>query len=151
MNAYVMCGVPGSRKSTKAKEIAAQENAVIVSGDDIRAQLYGSAEIQGNWVEIHDEIEAQVAAAAELGRAVILDGTHYKSSYRKDAIALLQSYGYTYIEAVVCDVSLATALSRNFQRRRHVPDYVIKAMHPKLKSSLTNIYDEPFQRWNFVY
>lgn len=151
MNAYLMIGIPGSGKSTKAKEIAATENAVIVSGDDIRAQLYGSAEIQGKWVEIHDEIEAQVAASAELGKSVIIDGTYYRSSYRKDAVALLQSYGYTYIEAVICDVSLATALARNFKRSRSVPDYVIKAMHPKLKSSLASIYDEPFQRWNFVY
>ena len=150
MNAYVMVGAPGSGKSTEAQKIAQIENAVIVSGDDIRARLYGSADIQGNWVEIHDEIEAQVADAAALGRVVILDGTHYRSAYRKDAVAMLNSYGYDNVEAVVVNPSLATCLARNFQRSRNVPDYVIKEMHTKLQSSLRTIYDEPFQRFNFV-
>ena len=150
MNAYVMVGAPGSGKSTEAQKIAQIENAVIVSGDDIRARLYGSADIQGNWVEIHDEIEAQVADAAALGRVVILDGTHYRSAYRKDAVAMLNSFGYDNVEAVVVNPSLATCLARNFQRSRNVPDYVIKEMHTKLQSSLRTIYDEPFQRYHFV-
>mgnify|MGYP003350540762 FL=1 len=150
MDAYVLIGAPGAGKSTEAKKIAARENAVIVSGDDIRARLYGSPDIQGNWVEIHDEIEAQVADAAALGRVVILDGTHYRSAYRKDAVVMLNSYGYDNVEAVVVNPSLATCLARNFQRSRNVPDYVIKEMHAKLQSSLRTIYDEPFQRFNFV-
>jgi predicted kinase len=146
-----MVGTPGSGKSTKAKEIAKNRNAVIVSGDDIRAQLYGSAEIQGNWVEIHNEIESQVAAAAESNRPVILDGTHYRSPYRKEAIELLHSYGYEWIEAVVMETTLATCLARNFKRERNVPDYVVKAMHEKLQSSLKYIYDENFDKIHFIY
>jgi predicted kinase len=151
MYAYVMVGAPGSGKSTHAQKISEQELAIIVSGDDIRAQLYGSADIQGNWVEIHDEIESQVANAAALSRPVILDGTHYRAAYRKEAVAMLRSYGYNDIEAVIVNPSLATCLARNFKRSRNVPDYVIKEMHGKLQSSLRNIYDEPFDRFNFIY
>lgn len=151
MNAYVMVGAPGSGKSTEAQKIAQIENAVIVSGDDIRARLYGSADIQGNWVEIHDEIEAQVADAAALSRPVIVDGTHYRAHYRKQTVAMLRSYGYSNIEAVVVNPSLATCLARNFRRSRNVPDYVIKSMHEKLQASLRTIYNEPFDRFNFVY
>ena len=151
MESYVMVGAPGSGKSTKAKEIAQRENAVIVSGDDIRAELYGSAEIQGNWVEIHDRIEQEVEKAAALGRPVILDGTHYRAAYRRQAVAMLQSYGYNRVEAVVVNPSLATCLARNFKRReRNVPDYVIKEMHGKLQSSLDGIYHENFDNIHFV-
>jgi predicted kinase len=147
--AYILVGAPGSGKSTYATKLAESENAAIISGDDIRAELYGSAEIQGNWVEIHDRIEELVAESCP--RSVILDGTHYLRKYREEAIALLRSYGYENIEAIVMDASLATCLARNFQRSRNVPDYVVKGIHEKLQQSLPNIFSENFTRWSFVY
>lgn len=151
MRAYVMVGAPGSGKSTQAGEIVLRENANIISGDAIREELYGDASIQGNWVAIHDRIEEYVAECAGLGVPVVLDGTHYRASYRREAIALLRSYGYTNISAVVCDSSLATCLARNFQRKRYVPDYVIKGIHEKLQQSLKNIDTEDFDHINYIY
>ena len=150
MTAYVMVGAPGSGKSTYANKLAETELAVIISGDDVRADLYGSADIQGNWHEIWSRIDELVAEASALGRDVILDGTHYRASYRKEAIALLKSYGYSKVEAVVVNPSLATCLARNFKRSRHVPDYVIKNMHEKLQSSLRGILNEDFTRITFA-
>jgi len=144
MKAFVLVGAPGSGKSTLASTLQLRENAAVVNGDNIRAELYGDAAIQGNWVEIHDRIEAQVAAAAERGLSVVLDNTHYRSSYRKEAIALLRSYGYDDIEAVVVNPSLAICLARNFRRKRVVPDYVVKEMHAKLQQSIQNIEAEGF-------
>jgi len=150
--AFVMVGAPGSGKSTHAAKLAQTENAVIVSGDDIIADLYGDAAIQGNWVEIHDEIERQVADAVERGKNVILDGTHYKHVYRNEAITLLRSYGFESVEAVVLDASLATCLARNFQRvERNVPDYVVKQIHSTLQCGLRTIMTETFDRFHFVY
>jgi len=150
ITAYVMVGAPGSGKSTHAKKLAETENAVIISGDDIRAELYGSAEIQGNWVEIWDRIDELVSESC--GVPVILDGTHYRKDYRQEAITLLRSYGFEKVEAVVMDASLATCLARNFQRvERNVPDYIVKEMHEKLQRSLKTILDEDFDRVNYVY
>ena len=89
--AYIMVGAPGAGKSTYAAKLAKLENAVIISGDEICEELYGGKANQNEWVEIQDRIEELVAEAC--GKPVILDGTHYRSSYRKEAIALLQSYG----------------------------------------------------------
>ena len=149
LTAYVMVGAPGAGKSTYAAKLAQKENAVIISGDDVRAELYGSAEIQGNWGEIWDRIDELVSESC--GMSVILDGTHYRKDYRSEAIQLLRSYGYTRVEAVVVDVSLATCLARNFQRARNVPDYVVKDMHEKLQNSLRTIVHEDFDRITFVY
>jgi hypothetical protein len=80
-----------------------------------------------------------------------LDGTHYLREYREEAVALLRSYGYQNVEAVVMDASLATCLARNFQRTRNVPDYIIKSTHEKLQRSLPKILSENFTRCNFVY
>ena len=149
LTAYVMVGAPGSGKSTYAAKLAETEDAVIISGDDIRAELYGDAGIQGDWAEIWDEIDTRVSEAC--GMSVILDGTHCRTDYREEAIALLRSYGYDKIEAVVIDASLATCLARNFQRKRHVPDYVIQRMHEDLTKSKDNMFVEDFNRINFVY
>ena len=144
-----MVGAPGSGKTTYAAKLAEIENAYVISGDDVREELYGSAEIQGNWSEIHDRIEELVSEAC--GMPVILDGTHYLASYRKEAINLLKSYGYTKVDAIVCNPSLATCLARNWTRSRNVPDYVVTAMHEKLQKSLKNIINEPFDRLDFIF
>ena len=149
LTAYVLVGAPGAGKSTYAKKLAETENAVVISGDAVREELYGSAEIQGDWGEIWERIEELVSESC--GMNVILDGTHCRSDYRAEAITLLKSFGYETVEAVVLNVSLATALARNFKRKRHVPDYVVKQMHSDLEASLKGIYNEPFSRWNFVY
>jgi len=149
MRAYIMVGAPGSGKSTYAAKLAERENAVIISGDDIRAELYGDADIQGQWAEIHDRIETLVSEAA--GKSVILDGTHYRSSYRKEAIALLQSYGYDQIEAVVLDATLDRCIMQNAVRQRNVPRHVIVNMHEKLQSSLKTITNESFSHINYIY
>ncbi len=148
LTAYVMVGAPGAGKSTYAKKLAETENAVIISGDDVRRELYGDSSIQGSWVQIWDRIEELVSASC--GLSVILDGTHYRKDYREEAISLLRSYGYLRVEAVVINPSLSTCLSRNSQRKRHVPDYVIKEMHEKLQTSLKTIGNEDFDSINYV-
>lgn len=149
MNAYVMVGAPGSGKSTYAAKLADIENAVVISGDDIRAELYGSPIVQGNWSEIWDRIEELVFESC--GMPVILDGTHCRPDYRAEAITLLRSYGYNEIEAVVMETSLPKCLERNSQRQRQVPEHVIKQMHSDLTQSLKTIQSEPFTRWNFIF
>ena len=147
--AYVMVGAPGSGKSTYAAKLAEQENAVVISGDDICEELYGGKATQSQWVEIHERIETLVSEAC--GMSVILDGTHYRSSYRKEAIALLQSYGYDQIEAVVLDTGLEECIHRNAIRQRGVPRYVLVEMHKKLRASLKNIDNESFSHINYIF
>ena len=147
--AYILAGIPGSGKSTYARKLAETENAYVISGDDVREELYGSAEIQGNWVEIWSCIDERISECC--GMNVVLDSTHCRPEYRAEAITLLRSYGYDNIEAVVLDVSLATALARNFQRSRSVPDYIVKQMHEDFQRSLKTIMSEDFEHLHFVY
>lgn len=149
LTAYVMVGAPGSGKTTYAHEFAESENAVVISGDDVRAELYGSAEIQGDWGEIWERIDELVSESC--GVSVILDGTHCRADYRAEAITLLRSYGYDKVEAIVMDATLPTCLARNFKRERNVPDYIVKQMHSDLQQSLPTITDEDFDSINFIY
>ena len=147
--AFVMCGPPGGGKSTYAAKLAKSENAIIIDGDKIREELFGSAKIKGNWGEIWERIDDLIAECC--GRNVILDGTHCRPDYRAEAIYLLRSHGYGNIEAIILDIPIETCLERNSNRARKVPDHVILAMHMDLKNSMKNIFDEDFDLLNFVY
>jgi predicted kinase len=139
-----MVGAPGAGKSTLATQLAENENAFVISGDEVRAELYGDAANQGNWEEINDRIEELVSEA--VGTPVILDGTHYLSSYRKEAQALLRSYGYDEVEAVVVNPPLEDCIFRNANRHRGVPRHVVLNMHEKLQKSLEFIGTEGFSQ-----
>ena len=147
-HAYIMVGAPGSGKSTYAARLSERENAVIISGDQIRAELYGDADIQGEWMAIQDRIENLIEE--NIDRVLIMDGTHYRAKYRKDAIALLQSYGYHDIRAIVVNPPLDICLKQNSARARNVPELVIKKMHSALQASLRGVDTEGFSMVEYV-
>lgn len=150
MKAFVMVGAPGAGKSTFARRIKAKHpGAVIICGDEIRKDLYGNADIQGNWVEIHDEIVRRLEE--NTGSVIIMDGTHYRASYRKETLSLLQSYGYSDVEAVVVNPPLDLCLAQNAARSRIVPRYVIEKMHSSLQASLRGIDSEGFSMVGYVH
>jgi len=147
MKAYVMIGAPGAGKSTLAAQIASNQNAVVISGDDVRAELYGDEASQGQWAEIQNRIEELLSEA--VGRPVIMDGTHHFSSHRKETIALLRSYGYSEVEAIVVNTPLNECLLRNATRCRHVPRHIVTGMHERLQKSLTHINIEGFTKVSY--
>ena len=137
-----MVGAPGAGKSTLAAKLAESENAFVISGDEIRAELYGDSTVQGKWEEIHDRIEELVSES--VGTPVVLDGTHYLASYRKEALALLRSYGYDEVEAIVVNPPLEDCIFRNANRHRGVARHIVVGMHDKLQKSLKLISTEGF-------
>ena len=147
-HAYIMVGAPGSGKSTHAARLAKRENAVIISGDQIRAELYGDADIQGEWMAIQDRIESLIEE--NVGRVLIMDGTHYRAKYRKNAISLLQSYGYPDVRAIVVNPPLKICLMQNAARARNVPELIIEKMHSALQASLRGIDTEGFSMVEYV-
>jgi predicted kinase len=141
-NAFVMVGAPGSGKSTAARKLAKEYNAVIVCGDEIRRELYGDAAHQGNWVEFHDRIVEQLEE--NVGKTVILDGTHFNSSFRVGALLTLKTYGWNDISAYVVNPPLEQCLIQNSLRSRQVPRYVLISMYDKLQKSLDELPHEGF-------
>jgi len=141
-NAFVMIGAPGSGKSTAARKLAKEHNAVIVCGDEIRRELYGDVPNQGNYVQIHDKIIEQLEE--NVGKSVIVDGTHYCASFRVGALISLKTYGWEHIIAYVVNPSLERCIIQNSLRSRNVPRYIIQSMWEKLQASLPNLEHEGF-------
>ncbi|HVT78102.1 MAG TPA: ATP-binding protein [Acidimicrobiales bacterium] len=66
---YVMCGLPGAGKTTRAKELAAEHNAVRMTPDDILADLWDQEARASLEAAMWDEAQALLAA----GTNVVID------------------------------------------------------------------------------
>jgi len=74
----MLCGAPGSGKSTKARELAS---------DDIRTELFGTRKDQNHNKEVFNEAHKRIKANLDLKFNVIFDATNCNSRFRKYAIS----------------------------------------------------------------
>lgn len=148
MKAFVLCGAPGAGKTTHSLQLAKKHHAVILSGDDVRSELYGDASIQGSWDEIWSRMDELVAENCD--RSIVVDGTHCRPDYRAETLTLLRSYGYDEIHAVVIDRPLEVCLRQNASRKRNVPEHVIRRMHEELARSKQGIGNEGFSSVSYL-
>lgn len=130
----VLVGLPGSGKSTWAKQYAANcEKILLVSSDAIREELWGSEEIQGNPKVIFAEMQRRTEEALKSGKTVVYDATNIERKFRKELPRQYRQYAST-IVCVVFNTPLEECIKRNTQRTRHVPESVIRKMAGKMDS-----------------
>lgn len=145
MNLFILCGIPGSGKSTWAEKFLRDTMGVaIVSTDQIRLACYG--------VEYDAKINSEVFKTAysniefflRRGENVCLDATNLHAKYRQDVIKIAQSYSAKVI-AIKFPISVSTALKRIEDRERKVPADVIIQMyntfeHPRYEEGINKIW-----------
>lgn len=128
----IICGPPGSGKSTYAKQLFAQEieqngghDPCVINADKMRGQLCGDESDQSKNAYIFNTlIPNLIKDAAKDNMDIIVDNTNYNRKNRKNLIKLGKELGY-FIEAHVLVVSREVCKERNANRARHVPDFVI--------------------------
>ena len=133
-----MIGQPASGKTTLARTLApllsvpGQPEALVLSTDAIRAEVFGDASVQGPWPDIQQRLHQRLVAAVAEGRPVIVDATHAKRSWRlalTQALALprrVEWIGWWLF------TPLPTSLEWNAARERPVPVPVIQEMAASL-------------------
>lgn len=124
----MMIGLPGSGKSYAAKKVG----GIVLSSDDIREELLGSAEDQRNATMIFSVMFERTIAALNSGMDVVYDATNITAKYRKALLKKLPEG--TEKVAVFVTTPLETCLKRNAERSRHVPEDVILRMHDSLEA-----------------
>ena len=134
----ILCGIPGSGKTTYAKEIIKKHtNTIHLSSDSIRAELYGDESIQGNPSEVFSLMQKRAVDALYDGLDVIYDCTSITRKDRSGIIAACPKFAN-----IQCDIiwsPIEVCIKRDAARERTVGKEVIDRM---LKRFQAPYYDE---------
>ncbi len=121
---YMMVGLPGSGKSTIAQSLGCK----VFSSDNLRKELWGSEDIQGDNSQLFNELNRRIKEALSKGEDCVYDATNINAKRRTSFLNSIKD-----IECEKICVFVATdfnlCILRNFQRERHVPYEVIKKMY----------------------
>lgn len=123
----MMVGLPGSGKSTIAKELSYRENAILHSSDDLREELFGDANNQEKNELIFQELHKRIHRDLSGGKSVIYDATN--SSYKKRKVFFQTLKIKCYKECYMVATPYEKCLEQNRNRSRRVPDEVIENIY----------------------
>lgn len=137
----VLVGIPGSGKSTWAKEfVVTHPRYRIVSTDAIRAALYGDEAIQGDWRQVWQGVLTEWQLG--LGKiaqgtldGLIYDATNAQRRQRRQVITTARNLGFNPIAIYWFEVPLSVAIARDQQRSRQVPTAVIERMDRQIRGA----------------
>lgn len=136
----VMCGLPGSGKSTYTKHyIEKYPNTVALSSDSIRAELYGREEVQGNPGEVFGLMHKRTLDYLSAGKNVIYDATNLSRKDRGGIVASCPKY--VRLECHIIWVPIEQAILQDAGRSRRVGREVIDRMVKRFQAPY---YDEGF-------
>lgn len=140
---YLMCGIPGSGKSTFAKTYF--PNATYVSRDEVR---YSMVTEDKEYFSKEDQVFSTFVNKINEGLGesvdVIADATHLNPQSRAKLFSKLKiNKNYTQVVAVVMRTPLNVCLERNENRRgtrAYVPPSVIRRMYNSFRMPTTEEY-----------
>lgn len=134
----LLVGIPGSGKTTYAKELTeALSNAIHLSSDAIRAELYGDESIQGDPSEVFSLMQKRAIEALNEGHDVIYDATNITRKDRASIINICPKFAR--IECRIIWAPIEVCIERDSTRDRTVGKEVIDKM---LKRFQAPYYDE---------
>lgn len=125
----MMVGTPGSGKSVFAEEFGKLLNRPCYSADGMRETLTGDPSNQRVNNKAWEMVHAAAAAQIAKGEGCIVDGTHANKKWRADDVRYYKKMGAASVVAMYVYTSEETALARNSNRERKVPESVIVRMH----------------------
>ena len=135
---YITVGLPGSGKSTYAKEFIKGKDIEYLSSDSLRAVFGKSEEDQTVTPLVFGHIKRKVDEFLKDGKNVMVDATSVNRKERSDYINTAKKYGAKVV-AIIFKMDRQGLIDRNKKRGeqggRVVPDFVIDKMLAK--------YEEP--------
>ena len=143
MNKFIMMvGLPGSGKSTAARELSIRQNAVLHSSDDLREELFGNADSQYRNDLLFQELHKRINRDLTDGKSIVYDATNLSYKKRKTFLEGLKAECYK--ECCMVASSYEKCLSRNGNRSRKVPEKVIGNMYKGI------FVPQYFEGWNHI-
>lgn len=134
----ILCGIPGSGKTTYAQKYLKNNTSTIhLSSDLIRKELWGNETIQGDNNEVFSLMQSRAIEALNNGQNAIYDATNLTRKDRAYIISLCPKF--VKIECHVIWAPIETCIERDAVRERTVGKAVIDRM---LKRFQPPFYDE---------
>lgn len=127
---YLTCGLPGSGKSTWIKEH--MPDALIVSSDSKRKELFGDESFQGDNARVFAECRREVERGLAAGARVVVDATNILREHRAGFLDIANLLG-AHTTIVYFDVTPEVAIERNLRRERRVPEESIRDYFERLE------------------
>lgn len=149
--AFILSGIPCSGKSTFALQLKKiGYNIEYISRDAIRLEMYNGDYRKITFSPISEQMvtniyNGRLRAAIEAKKNIILDNTHCRSSYLKEAIYSFAGTNYK-IYVKFFDIPVWKAYIRNVIRyikeRKWIPMKVLRAMDKNYKKINKNDYEQ---------
>jgi predicted kinase len=145
---YLLCGLPGSGKTTYAKNIVDEQGALSLSIDDEMIKRYGVAGIDYP-IEKHNEYKASVMEIIKSkivenirnGQSVVLDFGVWKKKDREYFRNFTESYGAE-MQLIYLKAGRALLLER-LNRRADIEKGKNFIITPKMLDERIAIFEEP--------
>jgi predicted kinase len=130
MELIVMCGLPGSGKSTYAKKL--EDGYIIVCADEYRKVLTGKDFFPGAEDTVNQMVRVTVEVMLNRRGRVVLDMTCLRIKTRRRWIQMAKRCDVS-VSCTWMDATLDHCLETNRNRNRQVPENVITAMHNRFE------------------
>lgn len=126
---FMMCGLPGSGKSTCVDNIECDgEKPIVHSSDKLREELYGNENVQEHNGELFVELHRRIKEDLKAGHNVIYDATNLSKKRRIAFLNELKNINCKHYCVVVL-TPYDKCIKQNLMRDRIVPREVIFRMY----------------------
>lgn len=126
----MLCGLPASGKSTYAKKLSQEIDAVVLSSDALRWEMFGDETDQSHNPQVFQELHKRAKDLLRSGRNVVYDATNISSKRRRTFLNELKKIDCTK-ECIIMATPYEQCLDNNKNRARQVPERVIERMYRK--------------------
>ena len=142
---YIMIGLSASGKSTKAKELAQEYNATIVSSDAIRGE-FGEVIDQSHNDEVFKLFHHRIKSGLMNGYNMIADATNISMKSRKSLINYISNVD-CHIVGILMTKPVDLCVEHNIYREYPVPHHVIQK---QMMNFQVPFYEEGFDEIRII-